>query len=125
MAVLAEVIGHNYTTRDNLTGQARKLSLGEQIVVKGIPEFLKGKLKAVKDVPDSELIVNDNPTAARLREEGKSEAADKEMATTDAAEQEELNELRAQYEALIGEKPHHKMKADGLRKKMNEFTQGE
>lgn len=75
---MAEVIGPNYWGRTN-EGVA-KIDIGTRIVVKAIPATMIGKLKFIKEVPDSELIVNDTPHAADLREQGKTEAADKMMA---------------------------------------------
>ena len=77
MAILAEVIGKKYYSR--LNGDVREVPVGTKIVVKGIPEHLSGKLKKLKEVDDGELIVNDDPEAARLRAEGKPQAADKLM----------------------------------------------
>jgi len=78
MAVLAEVIGRSYYARRN--NVAEELPIGTQIVVRSIPEALKTKLRLVKEVEDGQLIINDNPEAAKFRDEGKDLQADKLMA---------------------------------------------
>lgn len=78
MALLAEVIGKNYYTRIN--GETREAPIGHRMVVRGIPKQLSNKLKEIKEVDDNQLIVNDSPEAAKLRDEGKPQAADKLLA---------------------------------------------
>lgn len=78
MAVEVEVIGRGFYSRIN--GDAQEVPVGTKMVLKGVPEALKGKLKVIKDAEDRQLVFNDTPEAARLREEGKSQAADKVMA---------------------------------------------
>ena len=70
--IVAEVIARNFYSRRN--GVAVELPIGEQIVLKSIPNALSGKLRKVRDAKQGELIVNDDPHTARLKEEGKTVA---------------------------------------------------
>ena len=75
MAYQVEVIGKNYYSRMN--GVAQKIPVGTKLVIASKPSDRENKLKLIKEVPDSQLVVNDSPEAAKLRDEGKPQAADK------------------------------------------------
>lgn len=123
MAVLAEVIRGGYYTRNN--GAVKEADIGTKLVVKAIPKALETKLKKVKDVDDSQLIVNDNPEAAKFRDEGKAEKADKIMNATpdEAGADEEVSRLRAAYTDLTGEEPDKRWKPETLNKKISEAAE--
>jgi len=124
MAVEVEVIGKNYWSRRN--GVVQRLPVGTKMVVKGVPEALKDKLRVIKEVDDGQLIVNDNPEASKLRAEGKVAAADKLMseenerkAAADTGD-EELDNLRASYTELTGDEPDKRWKAKTIIAKIDE-----
>ena len=75
--VIVRVIGRGYYTR--LNGKTQEVPIGTEIPVKGIPDALKNKLEYVRDARSSEIIVNDNPEAAKFREEGDVRKADQIM----------------------------------------------
>ena len=77
MAIIAEVIARNYYTRIN--GETREAPIGHKLTLRNIPKDMSHKLKMVREIDESELVVNDSPEAAKLRDEGKPQAADKLM----------------------------------------------
>lgn len=79
MAYEVEVVGKKYYSRMN--GVAQEIPVGTKLVLRHKPSDRENKLKLIKEVSDDQLIVNDTPEAAKLRDEGKTQAADKAMAT--------------------------------------------
>lgn len=78
MAFEVEVIGKKYYSR--MGGVAQEIPVGTRLVLRHKPSDRETKLKLVKEADDVKLIVNDSPEAARLRDEGKEQAADKVLA---------------------------------------------
>lgn len=78
MAYQVEVVGAKYYSR--IGGVAQEVPVGTKLVLRHKPSDRENKLKLIKEVDDGQLVINDNPEAARLRDEGKPQAADKAMA---------------------------------------------
>lgn len=78
--LLCKVKGRKYFGR-TADGQVKELPIGTNIVLNGdeLPAALTGKLEVLRPAKEGEFVVNDTPTAARLREEGKTAEADKIM----------------------------------------------
>lgn len=74
MAVLVEVVGKNYYAM--IGGEMQKAPKGHKLVVAAVPKNAEGKLKVIKEVKDSEIVVNDTPEGKALREMGDIKAAD-------------------------------------------------
>ena len=72
---LVEVIAKGYYGRVN--GRVQQLPIGHQFVVNSKPASWGSKLRVIKEVDSSQMVVNDNPLAAALREDGKAAQADK------------------------------------------------
>lgn len=121
MAVQAEVIANNFYSRIN--GAAQKVPKGTKIVVRGIPDALKGKLKLIKEVDDKELIVNDTPLAADLRAQGRGRAADRIMDKVSDEEAKELNRLREAYEELTEDLADKRWSVATLKTKIADATE--
>ena len=125
MAVEVEVIGKNYWSRRN--GVVQRLPIGSKLVVRGVPEALKGKLKVIKEVDDAKFIINDSPEADKLRSEGKHQEADRIMASQKegGADDAELAGLREKYTELTGEEPDKRWKSETLKRKISEASDNE
>ncbi len=79
MAYLVEVTKKGYYSAHQ--GAFCQVPVGTQLAVAAKPDAWGSKLKLIREIDDSQLIVNDTPIAAKLRAEGKVKEADEANAT--------------------------------------------